>query len=242
MIERSAGNSSRGVVPCSSISCVSPFSALGITYMWSMPEPLHQLEPLLEAEVPDQVGQPAERADAPVERAVRGAVRDPDVEDEHVLVAHPRPAEGDPVHRPHVGVPRRVRVDLLRSAGGAARERDLEHVARVDGEPAAVRRMRLLIGENVLLRDHREAAEVVERPCERARREPGGRPAVGVEAVLPEALELAVEPPQLERLQLVAGETLEHGIGVAAPGRNRARGNSGWIEHNSVRRHGWIST
>lgn len=37
MIDRSAGNSARGVVPCSSISCVSPFNALGITYMWSIP-------------------------------------------------------------------------------------------------------------------------------------------------------------------------------------------------------------
>ena len=64
-------------------------------------------------------------------------------------------------------------------------------------------------------------------------REPGCRPAFGIEVVLPEALELTIEPPQLERLQLVAGEPFEHGIGIAAPRRNRSSGNSRWIEHNS---------
>ena len=84
------------------------------------PEALHQLEALREAEVSDQVGQPPETADPAMERPVRGAIGDPDVEHQRLVGAHPRPAERDPVHRAQMGVADGVGVDLLEVAGGAA--------------------------------------------------------------------------------------------------------------------------
>ena len=131
---------------------------------------------------------------------------------EDVAGAAPSPPESESVQEAaEVRVAGGMGVHLLRSPGRATRERDLPDLLDGNAEPSSVRRVGLLIGEQLLLGEDGEAPEVGQATEGRVLHV--SLPRLPVERVgRPQPLDQTVEPSQLQPLERRSIEPLQRGV------------------------------